>query len=378
MTDETILILTAGFGEGHNSAARAIETAILRRSEGRVSVVTADLFDDAAPRLARLCKSGYRWVTCHAPALWNLFFKLTERDTFENNWWDAFVGLRRALERRLAETGARRVVLTFPLYAYFPPLSGADPAKRPEVFTVVTDSITIHPVWLRSRADRLFVTDEFTREIVAASPLCRQTPEATGFPVSPAFRDPAEEAEDDPAPGAPLKILFFACASKAHVLASLESLARAFPEDLELTVVTGKREAELRPALERLLAAFPLRSLKILGWTTEAPVLMRAHHAVISKAGGATVHECLAAGAPVFLNYVVPGQEEGNARLMERLGTGMRIPSPEQTGPLVAAARADGTLAEMRRNMRKHRRADGAFRVADAVLRGILSPSPHD
>jgi len=37
---------------------------------------------------------------------------------------------------------------------------------------------------------------------------------------------------------------------------------------------------------------------------------------LIGKAGGATVQEAIAARCPMVINQVVPGQEEGNARLL--------------------------------------------------------------
>jgi len=39
---------------------------------------------------------------------------------------------------------------------------------------------------------------------------------------------------------------------------------------------------------------------------------------VICKAGGAILHEVLAAHIPAVIDYVVPGQEEGNAELLLR------------------------------------------------------------
>jgi processive 1,2-diacylglycerol beta-glucosyltransferase len=41
-----------------------------------------------------------------------------------------------------------------------------------------------------------------------------------------------------------------------------------------------------------------------------------SHHLLISKAGGATVQETIAAKTPMLITQVVPGQEEGNARLL--------------------------------------------------------------
>ncbi|MEM6822485.1 MAG: hypothetical protein AAF558_11160, partial [Verrucomicrobiota bacterium] len=54
------------------------------------------------------------------------------------------------------------------------------------------------------------------------------------------------------------------------------------------------------------------------------------HHLLISKAGGATVQEAIAAGCPILINQVVPGQEEGNYELIKQNEAGTFASSPEQ------------------------------------------------
>ena len=49
---------------------------------------------------------------------------------------------------------------------------------------------------------------------------------------------------------------------------------------------------------------------------------MLESHLLISKAGGATVQETIAAKCPMIISQIVPGQEEGNARLIEETRSG--------------------------------------------------------
>ncbi len=69
--------------------------------------------------------------------------------------------------------------------------------------------------------------------------------------------------------------------------------------------------------------------VEILGWTNRMPELLMSHHLVITKAGGATVQEAIAARTPVIISQVVPGQEEGNARLIVENECGCIAPDPE-------------------------------------------------
>ncbi|NDJ15584.1 MAG: hypothetical protein EBY17_31175, partial [Acidobacteriia bacterium] len=54
----------------------------------------------------------------------------------------------------------------------------------------------------------------------------------------------------------------------------------------------------LRRELESL-AAERVSPTRILGWTDQIPSLLLSHHVVISKAGGATTQEALAARCPM-------------------------------------------------------------------------------
>jgi processive 1,2-diacylglycerol beta-glucosyltransferase len=53
-----------------------------------------------------------------------------------------------------------------------------------------------------------------------------------------------------------------------------------------------------------------------------------SHHVVISKAGGATTREAIAARCPMLVSQIVPGQEEGNYELLRRHGVGALAETP--------------------------------------------------
>ena len=364
----SVLILTAGFGDGHNSAARSIAEAINQESGGQARVLVVDLFEDAAPVTGAFYKGCYRQMINHMPGLWAWLFEWSKREDFRKQWWDRFVGVRQALIQRLAAFQPQVVVVTYPVYPYFLETLRDDEVTPPQaVYMAVTDSITIHPIWLKGQVDRLYVTDEFSRQ-VARRGLSHPIPvEVSGFPVAPCFTtfpDRAPAADPDR-----LRVLYFATTTKSHVKRTLRGLLENLPAGTEMTIVMGRHEARLRPEVEQLKQAIPAVCVTSVGWTREVPKLLMEHDVVISKAGGATVHECFAAGVPVVVNYIIPGQEEGNAELLERLGCGCRSLVPEETGSLLAALVADGRLAAMRQAMARNRRPDGALRIAHDVLK---------
>jgi 1,2-diacylglycerol 3-beta-galactosyltransferase len=68
----------------------------------------------------------------------------------------------------------------------------------------------------------------------------------------------------------------------------------------------------------------------IYNFVKNMPTLMRAADAVICKAGGLIVTESLAAGLPLLLTDVIPGQETGNANYVVNGGAGELIEEPLQ------------------------------------------------
>ena len=87
-----------------------------------------------------------------------------------------------------------------------------------------------------------------------------------------------------------------------------------------LTVTVG-RDERLRKAVEAIRLETG-REFEIVGWTDQIPRLLSESHLLIGKAGGATVQEAIAAKCPMIISQVVPGQEEGNARLIDETRSG--------------------------------------------------------
>ena len=108
----------------------------------------------------------------------------------------------------------------------------------------------------------------------------------------------------------------------------------------------------------------------MLGWTREIPQLLLTHHVVVSKAGGATTQEALAAGCPMVVSQIVPGQEEGNYELLRRHGIGALAQKPEVVRGVLRAAFADegSLLGRWRAGVARLRRPLAAAEILTRVV----------
>ena len=160
-----------------------------------------------------------------------------------------------------------------------------------------------------------------------------------GFPVTPFFSEHADEfAPPNLAAGAPPRVLYII---NSGTRGATETARRLLAEtDWEITCAVGRDET-LRRQLVRF-AAGRVRAATILGWTDQIPRLLMTHHVVVSKAGGATTQEAIAARCPMVVSQIVPGQEEGNYELLRRHHAGVLAPNPDAVIAALHRAFADG------------------------------------
>ena len=316
------LILTAAYGEGHNAAARGLHAAFA--DIGAESEIV-DLFAVTGGAFYEKSRRGYLALINRAPKIWAFVYRLIDRLPVVEFTLPTLAKMQAALAEMLAAKKPDAVISVYPVYGYLIEKLFPRRADRPFAFhTVVTDSITINSVWHRCASDTFLVPNEDTARVMKAAGVPPQSIHATGFPVPPRFADPRPPR---PAPGrdsAP-RVLYAINAGKDRAHLAVERLLRI--DGLHLTVTIGRDES-LRAQLEAV-ARKAGRKIEIHGWTDRMPELVMSHHLLIGKAGGATVQEAIAARTPMLITQVVPGQEEGNARLLFQNGCGALCETPE-------------------------------------------------
>ncbi|HVU28144.1 MAG TPA: PHP domain-containing protein [Verrucomicrobiae bacterium] len=359
-----ILILTAGFGDGHNAAARSLRDAIeLTDEDARTEVL--DLFADSYGAFNTLARKTYLGMVQYTPKLWGQFYSLLE-NPFVERQLGGFTRLQNTLEKILGETQPDCVVSTYPVYGHVIKKIYAHHHERPFRFvTVVTDSITISSAWFHAPADFYCVPNEASADVLRAGDVPEEKIKVLGFPVNPIF---AENKNELPPPigDEPRRILYIINTGKKKAGKAIDRLLEI--DDVHLTITAG-RDPELRAKLIERTRDFGDR-VKVLGWTNQMPELLMSHHLVISKAGGATVQEAIAARCPMIVNQVIPGQEEGNAELIEKFNLGAVVEKNKEVAEAVELAfEKRATLwNEWRKNLKKISHPDAALKIAELIL----------
>lgn len=161
-TMKKVLILTASFGDGHNTAAHNLREAIeLISDDTKVEVL--DLFESTYGTLNTLMKQTYQGLVRYAPTVWSGVFSVFDNPTLFRRQMDTMGKLRRSLSAVLQEAEPDVVVSTYPVYAHLIQDLYRGHAERPFRFiTVVTDSISVCSAWYRAPSDLFVVANEPT------------------------------------------------------------------------------------------------------------------------------------------------------------------------------------------------------------------------
>lgn len=313
-----ILLLTAGFGEGHNAAARGMKMALEERAHLSLGPAAetrlVDICAEGYPRFTSVLRRCYLKAIHHAPNIWVKAYNGLDTNAFFMRHLHRLAALREVMKEEIETFRPDAVVSTFPFYNQI--IDKLFVEKEPPFmrFTVVTDSIRINNAWARGKSDYYIVPNRPTLDALKAQGIHVAKILDLGFPVSLKFANCQIERGNPP----PWNVLYLAGGPWKRIEENIKMLV-SLPK-IELTVFSGK-DKKLYQALRKLKDTIP-HSFRVEGWIDDMPERLLAHHIFIGKAGGAIVQECIAAGCPMIVSQVIPGHEEGNVLLLKQQGIG--------------------------------------------------------
>ncbi len=367
-----ILIFTAGFGEGHNTAARNIQHAIETLAGSEATADVYDLFDSCYGKLNDFMRRLYLTAINKTPRLWQGFYELLDNTQLLENNLATLSRMKAMLADILREHQPDAIVSTYPVYNYlFNELRQDGHATGIVQFTIVTDSISINSLWYRAYSDYYIVPNEQTAQILIDQKIPPHQIRTLGFPVRLEFFDPhlypplpdlSKEKNVSP------KILYIINSGKSKAPRIVKELLEN--KSWHITITVG-RDTKLREAILHIIHKQDAQDrAEVIGWTEEMPRLLKTHHFVVTKAGGATIQEAIAAACPVIINQVVPGQEEGNYHLIRDIQGGVLAEKPSDIAKHISRALSQDALlwSFWRRNLQAAARPDAAIKIAEFIL----------
>ncbi|MEZ5404842.1 MAG: galactosyldiacylglycerol synthase [Verrucomicrobiia bacterium] len=362
-----ILILTAAFGEGHNAAARNLQAAFEHLYPNQAQVIVHDLFASCYGFLNDITRNAYLSIVNDLPQVWDVLYHWLDRSSSLQNFMASPGIMRRAFKKILDTIKPDLIISVYPTY---PILLRDCWDSKPFPFlnvTIVTDSITVNSIWHQAPCDYFFVPNSITADLLQRRGIKIESLQALGFPVSLFF----SQLQNLEPPSNKKRLLFMINSRHRQALRVVQKLLEH--DDLEMTITCG-RHLSLFRSLQKLCEDHDNRC-QILGWTPEIPRLLRTHHVVLSKAGGATTQEAIAAQCPMIVNQVVPGQEEGNFELLRRYDAGHFATQPEAISKWVNEIFANHAQRwqELRQNISRLSRPRASLDIAEFLWEKLQS-----
>jgi processive 1,2-diacylglycerol beta-glucosyltransferase len=246
--------------------------------------------------------------------------------------------------------------------------------RTPPHTSVVTDFVA-HSQWIARHIDCYCVAaDEVKHEFIARG-ISAQRLVVTGVPVRAEFAEPMDPAAARAALGlgdrAPVVLAMAGSHGSLGRLRDVVHALGAVERPLQALLVAG-HDARLKTRLERLTDGTRVRTL---GYADDVRRLMAAADLLVTKAGGLTLAEAMAAELPVLAYGSLPGQERRNERFAARTGIGLVARSYLELVHLLDRALDDADLLErLRARARDARRPDATQRIVAAVLEQLRRP----
>jgi processive 1,2-diacylglycerol beta-glucosyltransferase len=369
-----ILIISASAGAGHTMAARAVEQALGLASKGQPPQVThIDLLKFSTLLYKTVYHDLYLYMAQKQPLLYGYIFTTSDNMKRQKRP-DFLLRLMDTLNTRkflsfLQETEWDIIISTHFLASQLV----CDLKRRGKVsaplMTVTTD-YGLHSYWILPESEYYVTADENCRRHLMASGIPGGRIQALGIPVSPEFarrksREPIRE-KLVLAPRLPAVLMLsggFGVGPIEHMVADLARVRSNF----QLVVIAGRN----RPLLNHLRQARQNLPFKMIptGYTEQMDEYMRAVDLVISKPGGLTTAEAMAAGVPMLVVNPIPGQEDMNSDMVLEHGAGIKamhqVDIPHRLEELLSQP---ARLAAMRRNALALGKPQAAQDIARLVM----------
>lgn len=362
-----MLILSAGVGSGHNSAAAAVQQACAQRDDV-AEVQVLDVLQVSSLLYRELLGKGYFVLVEGVPWLVEWGYDISDQPFRRRGPLDPWTRAN-ALP---AVSAIKRFRPTVIVCTHFLPaqlvasllLRGVVDART----AVVTTDYDFQGLWLTSAFHAMVVAREEGRAQLTALGLPADRVAATGIPIAVQPADAPVRTGDEP----PMLLISAGAAGGDYALAVVRQtmhMRAAFTA----TIVCGRNDA-LRRRIEQLVAPAGDR-YRVLGFTSEMPQLLRRADLFIGKPGGLSASECMAAGLPMVLVNPIPGQEVRNGDYLMEQGAAVRCNSTATIGWKIDELLGEpGRLQRMQAAAARTGRPDAAAEALARVLDGPSRP----
>jgi processive 1,2-diacylglycerol beta-glucosyltransferase len=367
-----VAILTLSVGAGHVRASSVIESA-LRDGADDLEILVLDALDLARGWFQWVYVRSYWMMLRYAPTAWKNLFERRNRN-----------GHRATAPRWVFRLGCAKVLERF--RAFRPDLVIANEIGAVEIAALarregwfdapllaVQTDFHAEPPWVQEEVDYYCVGSGEAREQLVNWGASPHRILVSGIPIDPGFGLRVERAEVLRALGLVARKPVVIVMGGGMGPAPLDTIVRSLEEcDLPLQVIAiAGHNRNMRRRLQRLKGRLAL-DLQIFGWTPRVPEFMAAADLLITKPGGLTMAEALAAGVPLLLTEPIPGPEERHVKYLVDRGAAVfahEVPGiPRLASNLLTSPARRARMVQRQRELARPDATHAIAQVARALM----------
>lgn len=304
MTDKTnILLIHAGFGEGHKRAALALQEFF--------SAPCKDLLDFCHPLLRRIYPALYVLVTNYLPFIWKALYYVTQKGGI------SFV-------TRIP------IIIFFPFIAYlrktkpqviisthfFPPplIAFVKNEFDLKLITIVTD-LGVHPLWVNECVDLYFTAFKETKNDLISLGVSQEKIISGYVSLREGFLEDLPEDNIRKKFALDLKQCILFMSSIRGRFPLIKEVLPQLIDKFNVFVIYGKNNK-----LKKYLETFNSPSLHFFSFYEEIWEFISLSSVIITKPGGLTSFEGMYKKKSFIFTHYIHGQEEINMKLLIKYG----------------------------------------------------------
>ena len=297
-----IAILSCNTGGGHNAAAAALAEELSARGHESRTYNTLDFLPKGA---ADLISRGHDFAYRYAPKLYGAGYRMEEKRPSPLLYENSIRGIG-PLYEALVDLGADAAICVHVFPAMMMTELRCGYGLRMPTWFVATD-FTCSPGVGDLDMDGYCIPHPALLEEFAAAGLDLSRLHATGIPVSPDFIRPLDKQTARRALHLENKrhVVVLACGSMGAgpMRSAAEKIARELsPSEDKLVMVCGSNRRLYRSS-KLTLEEYP--QIQVVGFTKRMPLYLHGCDALVTKAGGLTTTEAVAAGVHHAVHLLV-------------------------------------------------------------------------
>ncbi len=361
-----ILILSAEMGQGHLSAAKAVKEGLEHLYGYDYSVEIVDFMLLLSERINRVSQKTYEKWAKDYPAICNFFF-----ESFDRKWSMKLLNkfnyalVLSKVKKFFNEKNPDLIISTFPVWDHLALQIVKKINPKLKFISIVTDSTNIHSAWATANIDYQIVANEDTGQSVRTLGIPVEKIKILGFPIRLSFLEEVNREEFLKKQGLDPKkftILFLPAAQKKQRNLAIFKKLEAEAGKNNIIVITGRDMKS-----EFNITTFEGKpNIKLIGWTDEMHKFIKSSDVVITKGGGATVMECVAAEKPLIITWVIARHEEGNAEFIQKNNLGCIATDPK-TDIVGCVKKIQENYETYKENLKKHSNSKAALNIAKFI-----------